>query len=186
MAAAITHNCTMITRPRRSSLASKCIGGICMMRRDTQLWIAGAAVVSASVATLVFLNQKDQLARQDQAIDQQALVARLLKERSAEEDVFRQQEAAIAMRLNNLDAEQARNAATATANRTSQEASEQSSLERQQLESKIRELKAQQAQRAQQTDCMLIQMRSKIAESAQDPSQAKALTDQWNANCARS
>jgi hypothetical protein len=100
-----------------------------MMRRDTQLWIAGAAVVSASVATLVFLNQKDQITRQDQAIDQQALVARLLKERSAEEDAFRQQEAAIAMRLNNLDAEQARNAATVSANRTSQEASEQSSLD---------------------------------------------------------
>ena len=154
------------------------------MRRDTQLWIAGVAVVSVSVATLVFLNQKDQIARQDQAIDQQALVARLLKERSAEQDAYRQQEAAIAIRLNNLDAEQARNAATASANRSSIDASEQSSLERQRLEGKIRELKAQQAQRAHQTDCLLIQMRTKIAETAQDSSQIKALKDQWNANCA--
>jgi hypothetical protein len=156
------------------------------MRRDTQRWIAGVAVVSVSVATLVFLNQKEQITRQDQAIDQQALVARLLKERRAEENAFRQQEAAITMRLNNLDAEQARNAASASANRSSIETSEQSSLERQRLEGKIRELKAQQTQRAHQTDCMLIQMRSKIAATAQDPSQAKALKDQWNANCASS
>ena len=153
------------------------------MRRNTQLWIAGLAVVSASVATLVFLNQRDQIAQQNQAIDQQALVAKLLKERSAEEDLFRQQEVAIAMRLNNLDAEQARNAATASANRSSVEASEKSSLERQRLENKIRELKAQQAQRAHQADCMLIQMRTKIAETAQDFGQANALKDQWNASC---
>jgi hypothetical protein len=154
------------------------------MRRSTQLWITGLAVVSASVATLVFLNQRDQIAQQNQAIDQQVLVAKLQKERSEAEDLFRQQEAAIAMRLTNLDAEQARNAATASASRSSIEASEKSSLERQRLESKIRELKAQQAQRAHQADCMLIQMRTKIAKSAQDSGQAKALKDQWNANCA--
>ncbi len=113
------------------------------MRRDTQIWIVGVAVVSASVATLIFLNQKDQNSQQKEATDQQALVAKLLKERTAEENLFRQQEAAVAMRLNNLDAEQARNAATESANRSSIEASDQSSLERQRLESKIRELKAQ-------------------------------------------
>ena len=154
------------------------------MRRDTQLWIAGVAVVAASVATLVFLNQKDQISQQQEAIDQQELVAKLLRERSAEEDRFRQQEAAITMRLNNLDAEQARNAATASANRSSIEVSEKSSQERQRLESEIRELKAQQAQRARQTDCTLIQMRTKIAEAAQDSGQVKALKDQWNASCA--
>ena len=154
------------------------------MRRDTQIWIVGVAVVSASVATLIFLNQKDQISQQKEAIDQQALVAKLLKERTAEENLFRQQEAAVAMRLNNLDAEQARNAATESANRSSIEASDQSSLERQRLESQIRELKAQQAQRTHQTDCMLIQMRTKIAETAKDLAQAKALKDQWSASCA--
>ena len=153
------------------------------MRRDTQLWIAGVALVSASVAGFIFLNQQDQIAQQTEAIDQQELVAKLLRERRAEEDVFRQQEAAVTMRLNALDAEQARNAATASANRSSIEASEKSLLERQQLESEIRQLKVQQAQRARQTDCMLIQMRTKIAEAAQDFAQAKALKDQWNASC---
>lgn len=154
------------------------------MRRDTQLWVVGVAVASASVVTLVFLNQKDQISQQNQVIDQQATMAKLLKERTAEEDKFRQQEAAIAMRLNDLDAEQARNVATASANQSSEEASEKASLERQQLEGRIRELKAQQAQRARQTDCMLIQMRTKMAETAQDSGQAKALKDQWKANCA--
>lgn len=154
------------------------------MRRSTQLWIVGAALVSASVATLVFLNQKDQIAQQDQANNQQELVAKLMKERSAEEERFRQQEADVSMRLNNLDIEQARNTATASASRSSIEASEKSSLERQRLESEIRELKVQRAQRARQSDCMLIQMRTKIAEAAQDSAQAKALRDQWNTQCA--
>lgn len=95
------------------------------MRRDTQLWIAGIAVVSVGVATLIFLNQKDQITEQRQSIDQQTLVAELLKERSAEEERFRQQEAAIAMQLKDLDAEQARNTASASADRA---ASEKSSL----------------------------------------------------------
>jgi biotin-(acetyl-CoA carboxylase) ligase len=154
------------------------------MRRNTQIWIAGVAVVAASVATIVFLNQNDQITQQKEEIDQQELVAKLLRERSAEEDRFRQQEAAIMMRLSNLDAEQERNAATASANRSSIEASEKSSQERLRLETEIRELKAQQAQRARQTDCTLIQMRTKMAESAQDSGQVKALKDQWNANCA--
>jgi Na+-translocating ferredoxin:NAD+ oxidoreductase RnfG subunit len=59
------------------------------MRRDTQVWIVGVAVVSASVATLIFLNQKDQISQQKEAIDQQALVVKLLKERTAEENLFR-------------------------------------------------------------------------------------------------
>ena len=88
------------------------------------------------------------------------------------------------MRLNSLDAEQARNAATVSVNQSSREASEKSSRERQRLESEIRELKARQAQRARQADCMLIQMRAKIAETARDSVQAKAFKDQWSANCA--
>lgn len=154
------------------------------MRRNTQIWIAGVALVAASVATIVFLNQNDQITQQKEEIDQQELVAKLLRERSAEEDRFRQQEAAIMMRLSNLDAEQERNAATASANRSGIEASEKSSQERLRLETEIRELKAQQAQRARQTDCTLIQMRTKMAESAQDSGQVKVLKDQWNANCA--
>ena len=88
------------------------------------------------------------------------------------------------MRLNNLDAEQARNAATLSVNQSSREASEKSSRERQRLESEIRELKAQQIQRARQADCKLIQMRAKIAETLQDSVQAKAFKDQCSANCA--
>ena len=88
------------------------------------------------------------------------------------------------MRLNNLDAEQARNAATLSVNQSSREASEKSSRERQRLESEIRELKARQAQRARQADCKLIQMRAKRAETACDSVQAKAFKDQWSANCA--
>lgn len=156
------------------------------MRRDTQLWIAGIAVVSVGVATLIFLNQKDQITEQRQSIDQQTLVAELLKERSAEEERFRQQEAAIAMQLKDLDAEQARNTASASADRASIAASEKSSLERQRLEARIQELKTQQSERARQANCTLNQMRIKIAETAQDYGQVKALKEQWNANCASS
>ena len=156
------------------------------MRRDTQLWIAGIAVVSVGVATLIFLNQKDQITEQRQSIDQQTLVAELLKERSAEEERFRQQEAAIAMQLKDLDAEQARNTASASADRASIAASEKSSLERQRLEARIQELKTQQSERAHQANCTLNQMQIKIAETAQDYGQVKALKEQWNANCASS
>lgn len=156
------------------------------MRRGTQLVIAGVAVVTAGIAGIVFLNQRQEIAQQRQAIDQQALVAKLLKERNAEDERFRQQEAAIAMQLKNLDAEQAKNAASASADRASLAASEKASMDRQRLERKVQELKSQQAERAHQTECMLIQMRLKMAEGTDDLGQAKALKDRWNANCANS
>lgn len=89
------------------------------MRRDTQLWIAAVAVVSASMATLIYFNQKDQITDRNQAINEQALMAQFVKERSAEEESYRQQEAAFAIELNRLNAEQARNTASASADRAS-------------------------------------------------------------------
>ena len=90
------------------------------------------------------------------------------------------------MQLKNLDAEQARNAATASADRASLAASEKASTDRQRLERKIQELKNQQVERAHQTECTLIQMRLRMAESVEDAGQAKALKDRWNTNCASS
>jgi len=156
------------------------------MRRSTQVWIGVVAVASVGIASFVFVNQKDQIAQQKQAIDQQALVAKTLKDRNAENEKFRQQEEAIALQLRNLDAEQAKNAATASADRDSLEASQKSTLDHQRLEGKIQELKTEQAERSRQTDCMLIQMRIGIAESGQDSSQAKALKERWNAKCTSS
>lgn len=155
------------------------------MRRDTQLWIGGIAIVSAGMAMLIYLNQKDQITDQNQAINEQALMAQFVKERSAEEESYRQQEAAFGMELNRLNAEQATNTATTSADRATQAASERSALNRQGLESKIQDLKSQQAQRNQQNDCRLIQLQIKIAEAAKDSGQAKALDDRWNATCSR-
>jgi hypothetical protein len=90
------------------------------------------------------------------------------------------------MQLKHLDAEQAKNAARASADRASLAASEKASMDRQRLERKIQELKNQQVERAHQTECMLIQMRLRMAESTEDSGQAKALKDRWNANCASS
>ena len=56
------------------------------MRRDTQLWIGGVAVVSVGIAGFVFINQKEQIDSQKQAIAQQALVAKTLKDRDAEDE----------------------------------------------------------------------------------------------------
>jgi hypothetical protein len=156
------------------------------MRRSTQLWIGGAAVALVGVGSFVVLSQKAQITEQKQSIEQQALVAKLLKDRGEEEERFRQQESAVEMQLKNLDTEHAKNAATASADRASLAASQKSLLDRQQLESKIQDLKAQQAERGHQTDCMLMQMRVKIAETAQDSDQAKALKDKWNAKCVSS
>jgi len=156
------------------------------MRRDTQLWIGGVAVVSVGIAGFVFINQKEQIDSQKQAIAQQALVAKTLKDRDAEDEKYRQQEEAIALQLRNLNAEQTKNAAKASADRDSQAASQKSAFDRQQLEGKIQELKAQQTERSRQTECMLIQMRISIAESAQDSGQTKTLKERWDANCANS
>lgn len=156
------------------------------MRRDTQLWIAAVAVVSASMATLIYFNQKDQITDRNQAINEQALMAQFVKERSAEEESYRQQEAAFAIELNRLNAEQARNTASASADRASQEASQKAALDRQLLETKIQNLNNQKAQQTQENDCMLIQMQTKIAEARQDPGQVKVLNDRWDANCSKS
>jgi hypothetical protein len=154
------------------------------MRRGTQLAIAGVAVVTVGIAGIVWLNQRQEIAQQKQAIDQQALVAKLLKERNTDEERYRQQQAAIAMQLRNLDAEQAKSAASSSADRASLAASEKASMDRQRLERKIQELKNQQAERAHQTQCTLIEMRLRMAESTGDSGQAKALKDRWNATCA--
>jgi hypothetical protein len=143
-------------------------------------------VVTVGIAGIILLNQRQEIAQQKQTIDQQAVVAKLLKERDAEDERYRQQQAAIAMQLKNLDAEQASNAATASADRATLAASEKASMDRQRLERKIQELKSQQAERAHQTECTLIQMRLRMAESIEDASQAMALKDRWNANCASS
>jgi hypothetical protein len=160
--------------------------GFMLMRRSTQFWIAGVAAVTVSLAGYTLLRQNAEISQQKQAIEQQALVAKTLRERNAEDERFREQEAAIAMQLRSLDAEQAKNAATASADRANLAASEKSSMDRQRLERKIQELRTQQAERAHQTECSLIEMRLRMAEATQDSGQAKALKDRWNANCARS
>ncbi|MGB5239449.1 MAG: hypothetical protein WBN80_02245 [Prochlorococcaceae cyanobacterium] len=154
------------------------------MRRDTQLWLAGAIVVSIGVVTYVVLHQRDQISQQQQALDQQSLQANALKERSDESDRLRQQEAAFALQLKTLDAEQARNTASASADRASQAASEQRALDRQRLEAQVQELRAQRAKLARQADCIQIQTSIRSAERTGDETQIKALQDRWNANCA--
>ena len=110
-----------------------------------------------------------------------------MKERNADEARFREQESKIAMQLKNLDAEQAKNAAAAaaSADQASLEASRKSSLERDRLESKIQDFRLQKAQRDHQNDCLLMQIRIKQAEAAQQFVQAKTLQEQWNDRCER-
>lgn len=155
------------------------------MRRNTQLWLGGAVVVVLGLGSLIFHNQNEQITQQKQALVQQELVAKLLKERNADEARFRKQESKIAMQLKNLDAEQAKNAAAASADQASLEASRKSSLERDRLESKIQDFRLQKAQRDHQNDCLLMQIRIKQAEAAQQFVQAKTLQEQWNDRCER-
>jgi uncharacterized membrane protein YhiD involved in acid resistance len=154
------------------------------MRRDTQLWLAGSIVVAISLASVVVLQQRDQLSQQQQAIEQQNLQAKAFKDSSDEADRLQRQEQTFALQLKTLDAEQAKNAATASANQASQAVTDQQAQERQRLEGQIQDLKTQRAKLAHQADCNQTQSRMRLAEQAGDSGQAKALQDRWNANCA--
>ncbi len=153
------------------------------MRRDTQLWLAGTIVVAIGLGSFVVLHQRDQLSQQQMAIEQQNLQAKAFKESSDEADRLRRQEEAFALQLRTLDAEQARNAATASANQANQAASEQRVQDRQRLEGQIQDLKSQRAKLARQAECTQTETRIRSAEQAGDSGQAKALQDRWNANC---
>lgn len=153
------------------------------MRRDTQLWLAGTIVVAIGLGSFVVLHQRDQLSQQQMAIEQQNLQAKAFKESSDEADRLRRQEEAFALQLRTLDAEQARNAATASANQANQAASEQRVQDRQRLEGQIQDLKSQRAKLARQAECTQTETRIRSAEQVGDSGQAKALQDRWNANC---
>lgn len=154
------------------------------MRRDTQLWLAGTIVVAVGLGSFVVLHQRDQINQQQMALEQQSLQAKSLQERSDQADKLRQQEATFALQLKTLDAEHAKNAATASADLATQAASEQRAQERQRLEGQIQDLRTQRAKLAHQADCTQTQSRMRLAEQAGDSGQAKALQDRWNANCA--
>ena len=103
---------------------------------------------------------------------------------------MRRQEDTDALQIKALDAELARNTATASANQAnqasqaSQAASEQQAKNRQRLEGQIQELKSQRAALAHQAECTQTQSRIRLAEQAGDSGQAKALQERCNANCA--
>ena len=112
------------------------------MQRNTQLWLAGTIVVSIGLVGIVIVNQRGLISEQQQALDQQNLLAEELKEQSDEASVLRQQEATFALQLKTLDAEQARSAASAAADQASLAAAEQRSIDRQRLEGKIQDLRS--------------------------------------------
>lgn len=153
------------------------------MRRDTQLWLAGSIVVAIAVASVVVINQRAQISDQRESLDQQSQLTAELKERSDEAARLRQQETNFALQLKALDAEQARNAASAAADQASQAASEQRAQERQRLEAQIQDLKVQRERLARQTTCTQIQTGLRSAERNGDETQAKALQERWNATC---
>ncbi|WP_094510988.1 hypothetical protein [Synechococcus sp. MW101C3] len=153
------------------------------MRRDTQLWLAGSIVVAIAVASVVVINQRAQISDQRESLDQQSQLAAELKERSDEAARLRQQETNFALQLKALDAEQARNAASAAADQASQAASEQRAQERQRLEAQIQDLKVQRERLARQTTCTQIQTGLRSAERNGDESQTKTLQERWNATC---
>jgi preprotein translocase subunit SecF len=153
------------------------------MRRDTQLWLAGSIVVAIAVASVVVINQRAQISDQRESLDQQSQLTAELKERSDEAARLRQQETNFALQLKALDAEQARNAASAAADQASQAASEQRAQERQRLEAQIQDLKVQRERLARQTTCTQIQTGLRSAERNGDETQTKALQERWNATC---
>jgi hypothetical protein len=153
------------------------------MRRDTQLWLAGTIVVAITVASVVVINQRAQISDQRESLDQQSQMAAELKERNDEATRLRQQEANFALQLKALDAEQARNAASAAADQASQAAAEQRAQERQRLEAQIQDLKVQRERLARQTTCTQIQTGLRTAERNGDEAQTKALQERWNATC---
>jgi hypothetical protein len=157
------------------------------MRRDTQLWLAGSIIVAFGLASFVVLHQRDELSQQKRLLEQQKLQSNTLKDRSVEDERMRRQEDTYALQIKALDAEQARNTATASANQAnqaSQAASEQQAKNRQRLEGQIQDLKSQRAALAHQAECAQTQSRIRLAEQAGDSGQAKALQERWNANCA--
>lgn len=153
------------------------------MRRDTQLWLAGTFVVAIAVASVVVINQRAQISDQRESLDQQSELAAELKERNDEATRLRQQEANFALQLKTLDAEQARNDASAAADQASQAAAEQRAQERQRLEAQIQDLKVQRERLARQTTCTQIQTGLRTAERNGDEAQTKALQERWNATC---
>jgi hypothetical protein len=153
------------------------------MRRDTQLWFAGTIAVAIAVASVVVINQRAQISDQRESLDQQSEMAAALKERSDEATRLRQQETNFALQLKALDAEQARNAASAAADQASQAATEQRTQERQRLEAQIQDLKVQRERLARQTTCTQIQTGLRAAERSGDEAQTKALQERWNATC---
>ena len=116
--------------------------------------------------SIVVINQRGQISQQQRALDQQALQAKALQQRSDESDQLRKQEAIFTLQLRALDAEQA-----------NQTISAQRSQERQQLIGQIQDLRTQRTQLVQQADCNQTQMGMKAAERSGDTVQAKVLQD---------
>jgi hypothetical protein len=143
------------------------------MRRDNQIWLTGAIVAVIGFGSIVVIYQRGQIAQQQRVLDQQALQAKALQQRSDEADQLRKQESSFTLQLRALDAEQANQALSA-----------QRSLERQQLIGQIQDLRTQRAQLVRQANCNQTQMGIKAAERSGDSVQAKALQERWNANCA--
>jgi len=142
------------------------------MRRENQIWLTGAIVAVIGFGSIVVIYQRGQISQQQRAMDQQALQAKALQERSDEADRLRKQESIFTLQLRALDAEQANQAVSA-----------QRSLERQQLLGQIQDLRTQRVQLVRQANCNQTQMGIKAAERSGDTAQVKALQDRWNANC---
>lgn len=153
------------------------------MQRNTQLWLAGTIVVSIGLVGIVIVNQRGLISEQQQALDQQNLLAEELKEQSDEASDLRQQEATFALQLKTLDAEQARSAASAAADQASLAAAEQRSLDRQRLEGQIQDLKIQREKLARQATCTQIQASMRTADRNGDAEQVKALQERWETSC---
>ena len=142
------------------------------MRREKQVWLTGAIVAVIGFGSIVVINQRGLISQQQRAMDQQALQAKALQERSYEADQLRKQESIFTLQLRALDAEQAK-----------QTVSAQRSLERQQLIGQIQDLRTQRVQLVRQMNCNQTQMGIKTAERSGDMAEVKALQDRWNANC---
>ena len=157
------------------------------MRRYIQFWLAGSIIVAVGLGGFAVLQQRDELSQQKRALEQQKLQANALKDRSIEDVRLRRQQDTYALQIKALEAEQASNTATASANqanRASQAATEQQAQDRQKLEGQIQELKTQRASLVHQAECAQTQSRLRLAEQAGDRGQVKALQERWNANCA--
>jgi hypothetical protein len=181
---------SQVLRPAPASfqdLRVELINRLSIMQRDTQLWLAGSIIVAVGLGSFVVLHQRDELSHQKRLLEQQKLQSNALKDRSFEDERLRRLEDTYALQIKALDAEQARNTATATANqanRANQAASEQQAQDRQRLEGQIQELQTQRASLVHQAECAQTQSRMRLAEQAGDSGQVKATQERWNANCA--